>query len=67
MEFEMKAEQLFHQIRTYQLQQPSLERIEDKIKKEHKFIDHCWNKFHDLVILSIPLFYEIEFVAKKAF
>ena len=50
-----------------QLQQPSLERIEDRIKKEQKFINHCWNKFHDLVIYSIPYFYEIEFVAKKAF
>ena len=39
-DFEIKAEQLFYQIRAYQLQQPSLERIEDRIKKEQKFIDH---------------------------
>ena len=65
--FEIKAEKLFHQVRAYQLQKPSLEKIEDKTKKEQKFINHSWTKFHDLVVYSVPYFYELEYVAKKGF
>ena len=32
--FEIKAEELFYQVRAHQLQQPSLEKIEDRIKKK---------------------------------
>ena len=32
--FEIEAEELFYQVRAHQLQQPSLEKIEDRIKKE---------------------------------
>ena len=63
--FKIKAEELFYQMRAHQLQEPSLEKIEDRIKKEQKFIDHNWTKFHDLVIYSIPYFYELEFVPKE--
>ena len=63
--FAIKAEELFYEVRTHQLMQPILEEIEDRIKKEHKFIYHSWTKFHDLVIYSIPYFYELEFVPKE--
>ncbi|XP_028072396.1 uncharacterized protein LOC114274618 [Camellia sinensis] len=62
--FEIKAEELYYEVRAHQLMQPTLEEIEDIIKKEQKFIDHCWTKFHDLVIYSIPYFYELEFVPR---
>ena len=62
--FEIKAQDLFCEVRVHQLQQPILEEIEDRIKKELKFIDHCWTKFHDLVIYSIPYFYELEFIPR---
>ena len=39
--FEIKAEELYYEVRAHQLMQPMLEEIEDKIKKEQKFIDHC--------------------------
>ena len=62
--FEIKAEELFYEVRAHELMQPMLEEIEDRIKKEQKFIDHCWTKFHDLVIYSIPYFYELEFIPR---
>ena len=38
--FEIKAEELFYEVRAHQLMQPMLEEIKDRIKKEQKFIDH---------------------------
>ena len=38
--FEIKAEELFYEVRGHQLMQPMVEEIEDRIKKEQKFIDH---------------------------
>ena len=63
--FEIKAKELYYEVRAHQLMQPMLEEIEDRIKKKQKFIDHCWTKFHDLVIYSILYFYELEFVPKN--
>ena len=54
--FEIKAEELFYEVSAHQLMQPILEEIEYRIKKEQKFIDHSWTKFHDLVINYIPYF-----------
>ena len=64
-EFVIKAEIFFYQVRAYHLPQPSLEKLEDRIKTEQKFIDHSWSKFHVLVIYSVPYFYELEYVAKE--
>mgnify|MGYP003703356057 FL=1 len=38
--FKIKAEELFYEVRAHQLMQPMLEEIEDRIKKEQKFIDY---------------------------
>ena len=67
IEFEMKAQQLFFQLRAHQLDKPNLDRKEDRLIKEYMFIDFCWTKFHDLVTLSVPYFYEIENIAKWVF
>ena len=64
IEFEMKFQQLFFQLRAHQFDKSNFDRIEDRLIKEYMFIDFCWTKFHDLVTLFIPHFYEIENVAK---
>ena len=36
-EFEMKAQQLFFQLRAHQLDKPNLDRIEDRLGKEYVY------------------------------
>ena len=54
--FELKAEERYHEVRAHQLMQPMVENLEDRIRKEQKFIDHNRTKYHDLVIIPFLIF-----------